>query len=94
MIVQDHEKITFTNPGSLGITKEEAMSSGISDPRNTVIFKMFAMLNIGERAGSGLAHLQYVWSENQMNLPALDESFSPDQTILIVPLTKDAGAVN
>lgn len=94
MIVQDHEKITFTNPGSLRITKEEAMSGGISDPRNTVIFKMFAMLNIGERAGSGLAHLQYVWSENQMNLPVLDESFSPDQTILIVPLTKDAGAVN
>lgn len=28
-----------------------------------------------------------------MNLPVLDESFSPDQTILIVPLTKDAGAV-
>lgn len=49
MIVQDHEKITFTNPGSLRITKEEAMSGGISDPRNTVIFKMFAMLNIGER---------------------------------------------
>lgn len=93
VIVQDHEKITFTNPGSLRITKEEAMSGGISDPRNTVIFKMFAMLNIGERAGSGLANLQYVWSENQMDMPVLDESFSPDQTILIVPLTKETGAV-
>lgn len=73
------------------------MSGGISDPRNTAIFKMFVMLNIGERAGSGLANLQYVWREHHMKMPVIEENFSPDQTILVVPLVKEyseTGAVN
>lgn len=94
VIVQDHEKITFTNPGALRIAREEAMSGGVSDPRNTVLFKMFSMLNIGERAGSGLANLQYVWMTHHMKMPILHEKFSPDQTILVVPLAKEESAVN
>ena len=33
------------------------MSGGISDPRNENIFKMFNLIGVGERAGSGVLKL-------------------------------------
>lgn len=48
----------FSNPGKLRITREEALKGGVSDPRNENIFKMFNLLGIGERAGSGLENIQ------------------------------------
>lgn len=58
----------ISNPGSLRITREEALRGGISDPRNENIFKMFNLLGIGERAGSGLENIQLAWKEEEPNI--------------------------
>lgn len=50
---------------------------------------MFAMINIGECAGSGLANLKHVWKQHHMKEPNIYEKFSQEQTILEVPLTKE-----
>jgi predicted HTH transcriptional regulator len=55
--------ITISNPGIFRPGKVEALEGGISDPRNPNIFKMFTLLNIGERAGSGLSNIQTVWKD-------------------------------
>lgn len=94
VIVQDLQQITSTNPGSLRILKEEALGGGVSDPRNSAIFKMFAMINIGERAGSGLANLKHVWKQHHMKEPNIYEKFSLEQTILEVSLMKEDGGKN
>lgn len=94
VIVQDLQQITFTNPGSLRISKEEALGGGVIDSRNCAIFKMFAMINIGDRAGSGLANLKHVWKQHHMKEPNIYEKFSLEQTILEVPLMKEDGGKN
>ncbi|EKO1912950.1 putative DNA binding domain-containing protein [Clostridium botulinum] len=71
-----------SNPGNLRITREEALKGGISDPRNQNIFKMFNLLGIGERAGSGLENIQLTWKEQQWIAPDLEESYGPDRIIL------------
>jgi hypothetical protein len=39
------------------------MNGGITDPRNPLLFKMFALLDIGERAGSGQHSIRTVWED-------------------------------
>lgn len=72
----------FSNPGNLRITREEALKGGISDPRNENIFKMFNLLGIGERAGSGLENIQIAWKEQEWLAPDLEEEYDPDRIIL------------
>lgn len=55
---------------------------------------MFAMINIGERAGSGLANLKHVWKQHHMKEPNIYEKFSLEQTILEVSLMKEDGGKN
>lgn len=69
----------ISNPGSLRITREEALKGGISDPRNENIFKMFNILGIGERAGSGLENIQLAWKEQEWLAPDLEELYNPDR---------------
>lgn len=72
----------LSNPGNLRITREEALKGGISDPRNENIFKMFNLLGIGERAGSGLENIQLAWKEQQWLAPDLEELYDPDRIVL------------
>ncbi|GAB6169098.1 hypothetical protein JCM1393_15580 [Clostridium carnis] len=69
----------ISNPGSLRISREEVLRGGISDPRNENIFKMFNILGVGERAGSGLENIQLVWKEQEWLAPDLEELYNPDR---------------
>ncbi|WP_242984226.1 ATP-binding protein [Clostridium tertium] len=71
-----------SNPGSLRITREEALKGGVSDPRNENIFKMFNFLGVGERAGSGLENIQLAWKEQEWLAPDLEELYDPDRILL------------
>ncbi|MDY6226789.1 MULTISPECIES: RNA-binding domain-containing protein [unclassified Clostridium] len=77
----------FSNPGNLRITREEALKGGISDPRNENIFKMFNLLGIGERAGSGLENIQLAWKEQEWLAPDLEELYDPDRIVLTLRTT-------
>lgn len=72
----------FSNQGSLRISIEEAISGGISDPRNENIFKMFNLIGVGERAGSGIEAIRKAWKEQEWTIPDLEESFGPDRVEL------------
>jgi len=56
-------KFEFANPGGLRVKLEEAIHGGISDPRNSTIFTMFTLINIGDRAGSGLSNIFSIWQQ-------------------------------
>lgn len=77
----------FFNPGSLRISREEAFKGGISDPRNENIFKMFNLLGVGERAGSGLENIHLAWKEQKWIVPDLEESYDPDSITLTLKTT-------
>lgn len=96
VVEKSRDKLQVSNPGTLRITLNEALEGGISDPRNVLVFKMFILINVGERAGSGLQNIRYVWSQLGLSEPKLKELFSPEQLQLEVPLTNgnDVSLVN
>jgi predicted HTH transcriptional regulator len=65
-----YDKIEFENPGNLRINLDEALSGGMSSPRNSVIMKIFNLLDIGERAGSGIPSIYHVWEMQKWEAPA------------------------
>lgn len=84
VIIKREERITFSNPGAFRIEIEEAKSGGVSDPRNAALIKMFNLVNIGERAGSGIPNIYSVWRKQGWELPVIEESFEPERTTLVL----------
>lgn len=82
VIIKSPEGFSFANPGGFRMPVKEAIGGGISDPRNGVIFKMFSMLRLGERAGSGLPTVFQNWEDAYGEKPSLKESFNPDRVLL------------
>ena len=64
------------------------MLGGKSDPRNKVILKMFNLLDIGERSGSGVPNIFNVWADQGWTAPMIEEEYNPDRTILTLSFTK------
>ena len=87
------DRIRITNPGAFRINVQEALAGGISDPRNENLIKMFNLINVGERAGSGLPSICAVWRKQHWKAPEITELFGPDQTILFLPLVTEKTAI-
>ena len=80
--------IIIENPGDVRTGKNQMLRGGVSDPRNKALMKMFNMINIGERAGSGVPNIYVVWEKEGWNLPVVEEQYNPDRTILMLSLEK------
>ena len=57
---------------------------GESDPRNKTLMKMFNLINIGERSGSGVPNIFNTWNDQGWKEPVIEERFDPDRTTLIL----------
>lgn len=79
VIEKTPESISFSNPGGFRVDVEAAISGGISDPRNAVLIKMFNLINIGERAGSGIPNIFRIWNKEGWPAPVIRESFDPER---------------
>lgn len=87
VIKNNSEKITLENPGSLRIGVEEAISGGFSNPRNSVLMKMFNLLDIGERAGSGIPNIFHVWKMQNWPSPQIIERLElVERVCLVLPV--------
>lgn len=49
---------------------------------------MFNLVDIGERAGSGIPKIMNIWNDEGMKEPVITEEFDPDRTILTLSLEK------
>ena len=49
---------------------------------------MWNLLKIGERAGSGVPDIYATWRNSGRGAPCVEESFGPDRTTMVLPLTK------
>ena len=90
VIRKDAESIILENPGSIRIGKEQMLKGGISDPRNKALMKMFNLIGIGERAGSGVPDIYSVWGQQGWESPEVMEEYGPDRTILKLSFIKSA----
>ena len=89
LVVQKyHDKLVFANPGSFRISLRDAFDGGISDPRNATILKMFAMLDIGERAGSGIPGIVAAWEENFKMAPKYILTSDPSRVKTVLDIAE------
>ena len=84
--VWDDEAITIANPGDFRMPVEEARKPGSTDPRNETMMRMFAMVEIGERAGSGMDKIFEGWAWAGYAEPSYEVAYGPDRTTLTLPL--------
>ena len=82
VIRKEQDSLTFSNPGSFRIRLEDARSGGISDPRNTMLCRMFHLIDIGERTGSGLSNIYRIWKRQGWPAPVIMQHTDPDRTTL------------
>ncbi len=88
VIIKKKDIVTFSNPGGFRIDIEAAKSGGISDPRNGTLIKMFNLIGVGKRAGSGIPNIFGVWKKQGLAAPVITESFDPDRITLSLTLDK------
>ena len=70
------------------IKAKSLLKGGISDPRNKALMKMFNLIGIGERAGSGVPDIYSVWEQQGWKQPEVIEEYGPDRTILKLSFVK------
>ena len=92
VIIKNPETIIIENPGSIITGKAQMLKGGVSEPRNKSIIKMFNLIRIGERAGSGVPDIFSVWNDEGWIPPTVDELYKPDRTILTLAFSKKQAA--
>lgn len=90
VIEKRFRELTFANPGTFLISKEDAIAGGNSEPRNEKIFNIFALVKIGERSGSGLSDLYGQWEKYGFPVPVIEEKYDPDRTIVRVSVDPES----
>ena len=50
--------------------------------------KMFDLINIGERSGSGVPNISNTWNDQGWKEPVIEERFDPDRTTLTLEFIK------
>ena len=88
VIKKEDDKLVIENPGSIRTGKKQMLRGGISDPRNKTLMKMFNIIGIGERAGSGIPDIYQVWENEGWPMPVVEESYNPDRTRLSLKFSK------
>jgi len=88
VIRNNTDDIVFENPGTFRIELREALSGGVSSPRNAIILKMLNFLNIGERTGSGIPLIFQAWKGEGFSEPLYIEQIKINRSFLSLPLTK------
>ena len=88
VVIKKRDAITMSNPGNFRIEIDTAKSGGVSDPRNGTMLKMFNLIDIGERAGSGIPNIFRVWREQGWTAPVISENFDPDRIMLSLAFKK------
>lgn len=72
------------NPGTLRVPWEAAREGNASDPRNPTLQKMFQLVGLGDRAGSGVPRILQAWQAQHWRVPELTEDFDADETHLVL----------
>ncbi|MBQ4258855.1 MAG: putative DNA binding domain-containing protein [Lachnospiraceae bacterium] len=88
VIRKEADRIVMANPGYIRTGKHQMRLGGESDPRNKGLMKMFNLINIGERAGSGVPNIYNVWANEGWEEPIIEERFNPDRTVVTLPFVK------
>ena len=80
------DRIVFSNPGTLLISRSQYYEGGESVCRNPSLQKMFMRIGAAERAGSGTGKIFLGWRSIGWKAPSPHEETEPNKIILLMPL--------
>lgn len=80
------DRFEFSNPGTLLVSHEQLLQGGISECRNKALQRMFQMLGVGDKAGSGIDKIKKSWSAQRWASPRLKEFLRPDRVQLVLSM--------
>lgn len=80
------DRIEFSNPGSLLVSREQLHRGGLSECRNKSLQLMFQMIGADDKAGSGIDKIRSAWLAQHWGSPVLTEHHRPDRVELTLPM--------
>jgi ATP-dependent DNA helicase RecG len=86
VVIKISDRFLFSNPGRLRILLQRLYEGGVSDARNPNLQKMFQMLGLGEKAGSGFEKILRAWREQQWLIPLVSEKLDLEVTSVDLPM--------
>ncbi|MGX2961925.1 ATP-binding protein [Peribacillus sp. JNUCC 23] len=88
-VVVEKEKalFRFSNPGLFRISIEQALEGNISNLRNPNLFKMFILIGLCKRTGSGLRGIETTWRHYGNDAFDLIQDSESERTILTLHVT-------
>ena len=87
VVIKGLDRMSLANPGDMRVSLKTALEGGVSDPRNTTLMKMFGLIGVGERAGSGVPSIVSVWSDATGVVPTYKQSFAPERVEFIIKMS-------
>ena len=86
-IIKRPEGLKFINPGTLLVNKEALFTEleQISICRNKNLQRMFQILGVVDKAGSGVEKMTKGWFETCMAVPTVEETLNPPRVVWELP---------
>ena len=76
----------FSNPGTMLVSREQYYMGGDSVCKNKYLQKMFSMIGVAEKAGSGTDKIMKGWRKANWRSPKIEEKQQPDKVVLVMPM--------
>ena len=76
----------FSNPGTMLVSREQYYMGGDSVCRNKYLQKMFSMIGVAEKAGSGTDKIMKGWRKANWRSPKIEEKQQPNKVVLVMPM--------
>lgn len=89
LILKYPDRIVFSNPGIMLVSKEQYFSGGESICRNPALQTMFSMIGAVEKAGSGADTIVKGWDDAKFGTPVISEKAEPNKVELTLPIISD-----
>lgn len=89
LILKYPDRIVFSNPGIMLVSKEQYFSGGESICRNPALQTMFSMIGAVEKAGSGADTIVQGWDDAKFGTPVISEKSEPNKVELTLPIISD-----
>lgn len=82
-------RIVISNPGSMLVSIDEFYEGQHSVCRNPLIQKMFVLIGVGEKAGSGADVITKGWDDNHWKRPDISQHEEPERVEMVMVLEGD-----
>ena len=86
LILKYPDRIVFSNPGTMLVSKAQYLSGGESICRNPSLQTMFSLIGAVEKAGSGADTIIQGWADSNFESPKLTERAEPNKVELTLPI--------